>query len=205
MEQTKQDILYWSKRLYQKGLMPSTSGNVSVKCDDKIIISRSGVCATDMTSDDLVLLDLNGNCLEQGKKPSSEKLLHVCIYEIRDDIKAIVHSHCPYITAFAAAHKEMDKHFVPDFAYCYDKIPLAPYYLPSSIELAQNTADYFEKHNCVLMANHGIVVGADTIQNCFYQLETIRNYAETYFASEVLGGAKLFNKKQINEIKNLRR
>ena len=205
MEKTKQDILYWSKRLYQKGLMPSVSGNVSVKKDDKILISRSGVCAADMTEDDLVLLDLSGNCLEHGKKPSSEKLLHVCIYEIRSDIKAIVHSHCPYITAFAAAHKEIDKHFLPDFTYSYDKIPLAPYYLPSTIELAQNTADYFEKYNCVLMANHGVVVGADTIQNCFYQLESLKNHIETYFMSEMLGGIKPFNKKQIQEIKELRR
>ena len=185
--------------------MPSTSGNVSVKHDGKILISRSGVCATDMKEEDLVLLDLNGNVLEEGKKPSSEKLLHVLIYETRSDIKAIVHSHCPYITAFAAANKEIDKHFLADFAYCFDKIPLVPYYLPSSMDLAQSVADCFEKYSCALLANHGVVIGADTIQNCFYQLETIKNYVETYFAAEILGGAKMFNKKQIDEIKKLRK
>lgn len=205
MEKTKQDILYWSKRLYQKGFMPATSGNVSVKKDGKIIISRSGCCSADMTEDDLVLMDLNGNPLEQGKKPSSEKLLHVYIYEIRSDIKAIVHSHCPYITAFAATHKEIDKHFLADFTYEFDKIPVAPYYLPSSIELAQKTSDYFDKYSCVLMANHGVVIGSDSVQNCFYKLESIKNYIETYFAAEMLGGAKEFNKKQIKEIKSLRK
>lgn len=205
MENVKQDILYWSKRLYQKGLMPATSGNVSVKINDNILISKSGVCVNDMKEEDLVLMDLSGNSLEQNKKPSSEKFLHICVYEQRDDIKAVVHSHCPYITAFAAANKEIDKHFLPEFTYCFDKIPLAPYSTPSSLELAQNTAEYFKKYSCVLMANHGIVVGADSIKNCFYMLETIKNYAETYFATEILGGAKLLNKKQVEAIKKLRK
>ncbi len=205
MEKAKQEILYWSKRLYDKGFSPSTSGNISVKVGDKILISKSGVCLNDMSFDDIVLIDLEGNVLEQGKKASSERFLHVAIYEKREDIKAIIHSHEPYISAYAVARKEIKAPILPDFIYYFDKVPLAPYFTPSSIELAQETSKYFNKYSCVLMENHGVILGTDSLQNCFYNLEMLKNYVQICFGAEMLGGAKPLNKKQIEEVKNLKR
>ncbi len=201
---TKQDVLYWAKRLYQKGMSPSISGNISVKNEQGILISGTSLCLNDMDENDLVLIDLDGNTLEGSIKPSSEKFLHTQIYDLREDIKAIIHSHCPYITAFAAADKEMKEPILPEFIYYYDKVKVAPYGMPSSLNLAMNTAKYFKDSDIVLMKNHGVVVGADTLQNAFYKLEGLRAYAETYFAAGVLGGAKKLSKKQIKDIKNLK-
>ncbi len=200
---TKEDILYWAKRLYQKNMSPSTSGNISLKTDKGILISASGTCLNDMDENDVVLIDYNGNLLEGNKKASSEKIMHSEIYTKRDDINAIIHCHCPVITAFAVAHQEIKKPILPDFALFYDEIPLVPYYCPSSIELADAVGKYFEKYNVVLLKNHGVVLGADTLQNAFYQLEMIRAYCETYFGAEVLGGARALAKKSVNEIKKL--
>ena len=200
---TKSDILYWSKRLYQKGMSPAKSGNISIKVKKGILISASGTCLNDMDENDIVLIDYNGNVLEGNKKPSSEKIMHSEIYTQRDDINAIIHCHCPVITAFAVAGVSIKKPILPDFALLYDEIPLVPYYCPSSIELAENVGKIFEKHNVALLKNHGIVLGADTLQNAFYELEMLRAYAETYFGAEVLGGAKALSKKAVSEIKAL--
>ena len=202
---TKSDILYWSKRLYQKGMSPSTSGNVSIKTKEGILISASGTCLNDMSEEDIVLIDYNGNVLQGTKKPSSEKIMHSEIYTKRDDINAIIHCHCPVITAFAVAGVEITKPILPDFALLYDKIPIVPYCCPSSIELADVVGKYFEKYNVVLLKNHGVVVGSDTLQNAFYALESLRAYCETYFGAEVLGGAKSIAKKEIAKIKKLYR
>lgn len=200
---TKEDILYWAKRLYQKNMSPSTSGNISLKTDKGILISASGTCLNDMDENDIVLIDYNGNLVEGNKKASSEKIMHSEIYTKRDDINAVIHCHCPVITAFAVAHQEIKKPILPDFALFYDEIPLVPYYCPSSIELADCVGKYFEKYNVVLLKNHGVVLGADTLQNAFYQLEMIRAYCETYFGAEVLGGARALSKKSVSEIKKL--
>lgn len=201
--QAKNDILYWSKRLYQKGMSPSVSGNISVKVKNGIYISASGTCLNDMDENDIVLIDYNGNILEGNKKPSSEKIMHSAIYTQRDDINAIIHCHCPVITAFAVAGVEITKAILPDFAMAYDKIPLVPYYCPSSVELADEVGKYFEKHNVVLLKNHGVVLGSDTLQNAFYALESLRAYCETYFGAEVLGGARAISKKEVLKIRNL--
>ncbi len=200
---TKEDILYWSKRLYQKGMSPATSGNISVKTKDGILISGSGVCLNDMDENDIVLMDYNGNLLNGNKKPSSEKIMHSEIYTRRDDVNAIIHCHCPLITAFAVAGKVINKTILPDFALLFGEIPIVPYFCPSSIELATTVGEYFEKYSAVLLKNHGVVIGADSLQNAFYKLEFLRSYVETYFGAEVLGGAKRLTKKDILEVKQV--
>lgn len=199
----KNEIIYWGKRLYQKGMSPATSGNISLKINDGILITASGTCVNDMNENDIVLIDYDGNLKDGSKKPSSEKIMHSEIYTLRDDINAIIHCHCPLIGAFAVAGVEIEKPILPDFIYCFDKIPLLPYYCPSSLELAQAVGKYFEKYNAVLLKNHGIILGDTSLQEAFYKLEMIRSYVETYFGAEVLGGAKLLNKKQVLEIKSL--
>ena len=200
---TKSDILYWSKRLYQKGMSPATSGNVSIKTKEGILISASGTCLNDMSEEDIILIDYNGNSIEGNKKPSTEKIMHSEIYTKRDDINAVIHCHCPVLTAFAVAGVPMKKPILPDFALVFEEVPIIPYYCPSSIELAEQVGLYFEKHNAVLLKNHGVVLGADTLQNAFYGLESLRAYAETYFGAEVLGRAKSISKKGIEEIYKL--
>ena len=69
----KESILFWAKRLYQRGMSPATSGNISVKTDNGIMISASGTCLNDMDENDIVLIDYDGNVKEGNKKPSSEK------------------------------------------------------------------------------------------------------------------------------------
>ncbi len=202
-QQGKNDILYWSKRLYQKGMSPATTGNISIKTKEGILISASGTCLNDMDENDIVLIDYNGNIIEGSKKASSEKIMHSAIYTQRDDINAIIHCHCPVITAFAVAGLEINKPILPDLVVLFDKVPVVPYFCPSSIELADTVGEYFKDSTTVLLKNHGVVAGADTLQNAFYKLESLRAYCETYFGSEVLGGAQAIPKKEVLKIKNL--
>ena len=200
---TKEEILYWSKRLYQKGMSPSTSGNISIKVKEGILISASGVCLNDMNEDDIVLIDYDGNLLNGNKKPSSEKIMHSEIYTKRDDINAIIHSHCPLITAFAVAGKPIKKVILPDFVLAFGEVPLIPYYCPSTIELATNVGNCFEKYSAALLKNHGVILGAESLQKAFYQLELLRSYVEIYFGAEVLGGANTLSKNNIKEIQQI--
>ncbi|MBR1617226.1 class II aldolase/adducin family protein [bacterium] len=203
MQDIKTEMIYWARRLYAKNMCPSTSGNISVKTKQGILISASGVCLNDMTPNDIILTDMSANPLEKGKKPSSECIMHSEIYFKRDDINAIIHVHCPVIGAFAVAGVEMDKPILPDFVLKYGKVPVVPYYCPSTIELAQAVGEYFDKYDAVLLKNHGVVVGASSLKQAFYDVELLRYYAETWFGAEVLGGAKLISKKGVAQIKKL--
>lgn len=197
------DLIYWSKRLYEKGMSPAKSGNISIRCNDGIYISSSGSALGDLTEEDIVLIDYNGNQKQGTKKPSSEKIMHTEIYTLRDDINAIIHCHCPLITAFAVAGLPIKKPILPDFVVLFDEVPIIPYYCPSSIELAEVVGKTFKDYSAVLLKNHGVVIGAKDIKTAYYNVEALRSYVETYFGAEVLGGAHAIPKKSVLEIKRL--
>ncbi len=202
----KEDLIYWAKRVYNAGLAPSLSGNISLKKESgNILITSTGSAAADLENDDITEIDMSGNVIEGVKKPSSEKFLHIEIYKIRPDIGALIHSHSPEITAFAVSGIEINEVIIPEFAFHFGSIPLSKYYMPSSTELAYDVSKLFKNKNAVLMKNHGIIVGAKNLKEAFYSLESIQAYCKTYLFSKILGNVVSLNKKQIKEIDKLKR
>ena len=189
-----------------KNLTPGISGNMSARLDDKrILITSSGSANGYLSEDDFSVIDYDGNFVDGNKKPSSEKLLHCEFYKIRPDVDYILHMHCPYLSSFASAGIALDEPVMAENIFYFGKIPLAEYALPSSYELVEKTSKYFKEYDAVLMANHGFIVGEKTIQQAFYKLTLAESYAQVVFITKLLGGAKLLNQKQTEEILNLRK
>ena len=203
-EELKSKIIEYGKKLSQKNMSPATSGNISARFEDKILITASGTCLGELSFDDIVLIDENANVVEGNKKPSSEKNLHIAIYQIRPDINAIVHCHSPYISAFAVCRIPLSKPIISENVFYFGEIPVADYALPGSNKLVENTAKYFEKHNAVLLANHGIIIGGTDLKNAYYLTEIAETYAQIYLNSLLLGGPKELSQKEIEEIYTLR-
>lgn len=197
-------IIKYGNILDGKGFSPGTSGNISVRFGDKIIITATASSNGSLTADDLVLMDFNGNLLEGMRNPSSEKMLHVEFYKKRPDINAIIHVHPPFLSAFAASRIALDEPIMAENVFYFGKIPLADYALPSSKELVENTAKFFEDYNAVLMANHGFVVGDVSIEQAYLKLELAESYAQVVLNAKILGGAVLLNEKEVADIEGLK-
>lgn len=199
------EIISVGKHLYEKDLTSGTSGNISVRSSDGIYITVSGSSLADLTQEDIVLIDYCGREIENGKKASSERFLHTEIYRLRNDINAVIHCHPPFAGAFAVAHLELDKPNLAENVLYFGKIPLAAYGMPSSEKLVDNTIQYFDKYNTVLMANHGIVSGESTLKKAFYQIETAENYAKITMYSKILGKEVLLDKTAVKDLENLKK
>lgn len=204
MNKLKDEIIQIGKRLYDKDLTSGTSGNISVRTEKGIMITASGTSLADLSRDDIVLVDYAGKEFDKGKKASSEKILHLGIYNLRKDINAIVHCHAPCVSAFAVAHIELDKPNLAENVIYFGKIPLAKYAMPSSDELVKNTVFHFDKYKAVLMANHGIIVGDSSLKKAFYMMETAESYAKISMYTKVLGKEVLLSKESISELEALK-
>lgn len=203
-DEIKNLIIKYGKKLYEKNMSPATSGNISVRYEENALITASGTCLGDLEKEDIVLIDKNSKVLEGEKKASSEKNLHNKIYELRPDINAIIHCHSPYTSAFAVCHIPLSKPIISENVFYFGEIPVADYALPGSEKLVDNTAKYFLQHNAVLLANHGIIIGAKNLKEAYYLTETAETFAQIYINSMILGGAKELSEKQIKEIYELR-
>ena len=201
----KQQIIHYGKKLGEKNMSPATSGNISVRKDGQILITGSGTCLADLCEDEIVIIDSNANLIDGKIKPSSEKNLHTAIYAIRPDINAIIHCHSPYASAFAVCRIPLSKPIISENVFYFGKIPLAEYGMPSSVDLVEKTAMYFNEYDAVLMANHGFIVGSRDIKDAFLKLTLAESYAQVVLNTKILGGAKILNDEQVKEIYDLRK
>lgn len=202
--ETINDLICIGKRLGQKNYTPGYSGNLSARYNDNIIITTSGSSNGYLTKNDLVEIDFDANSLEEGKKPSSEKFLHIEFYKKRSDINYIIHVHCAGLSAFAAANKDLMAPYMAENVFYFGGIPLAKYGMPSSEDLVKNTAKYFDKYDAVLMANHGVIIGSSTLEDAYQKLEIAEEYAKTVIFAQMLGGAVALSENDANKVLALR-
>lgn len=202
--QLVQEIIKFGKIAGEKGYTPGISGNVSVRCDEGILITASGSANGYLEPEDVVLIDLEGNVVQGSKKASTEKFLHLEFYKKRPDVNSVFHVHSPYLTAFASSHTALMDGVSPEIIYCFGEIPLAQYAIPGSQELVTHTAKYFDKYDVILMANHGVIIGGRSVKDAYLKLELVEEYAKTIICTKFLGGAKILPDEEIEKIYLLR-
>lgn len=199
-----QEIIKYGKLCGVKNFTPGYSGNISARYKKGLLITTSGSSNGYLKSNQVVYTDFEGKFLEKGKKPSSEKFLHIEIYKQRPEINYIIHVHAPYLSSFASAGKDLMAPIMAENVFYFGGIPLAEYALPSSRELVDNTIKYFDKYDAVLMANHGFIVGAKTMEDAYLKLELAESYAQVVLNTEILGGAKYLSEDEEKNILDLR-
>ena len=199
-----QQIIKIGRVLGEKNYTPGYSGNISARIDDTVLITVSGSANGHLKDGDFALMDFEGKSLIPNKRPSSEKKLHIEFYKQRPDINFIIHVHSPYLSSFASARKDLLAPVMAENVYYFKGIPLAEYGLPSSDVLVENTAKYFKEYDCVLMANHGVIIGSKTLKDAYLKLELAEQYAQVVLNTYFLGGPKPLTEAETQDILALR-
>ncbi|MBQ7568605.1 class II aldolase/adducin family protein [bacterium] len=175
------------------GYMAGASGNISVRLDDgTVLITPSGMRKIDLHPDDMVRVDLAGNVLSEGPyKVSSEYMIHLQAYRSRNDVRAVVHTHAPYATTFAAAHMPLDNTVLAEaWNMLGGTIPVVPFGAPSTPELASNLIPFLKDHSCFLLENHGLMTIAKDLETAVQMTETAEFLAKIQINARALGGEK---------------
>lgn len=196
----RKDIAYYMRRLYRQKLTTTSGGNISAKNKKSIFITPSGIDKGEMLSEQVGELDLNGNIIKSSHKLSMETPMHLAIYKIRPDIKAIVHAHPPYATAFASSNKKLDSNLTSEGRLVLGDIAFAKYALMGTQELADIVALSAKNSNIIMMENHGIIALGKTLLEAFDRLEVMEFTAKMNFITETLNMQKKLTKEQTNKI-----
>lgn len=174
-------------RLYQRGLIGGNEGNVSVRSGDTLFVTPAAVCKGFLRPEMIVETDLEGRPLHGGRA-STEILMHVAVYRRRPDVGAVVHAHPPTATGFAAAGIPLDRPVIAEAVVALGPVPIIPYGMPSTTELARNVEDAICSAQAVLMANHGALAVGETLLRAWERMETIEQYAKVLLVTRLLGG-----------------
>mgnify|MGYP002635045170 CR=1 FL=1 len=198
----RKQIIHYAKRLSADGLSPGKSGNISVRFGNGCLITPSATDYDQLTSDDIVLIDLSGKIIRSMAKPSSEWHFHCGIYLNRSDVQAVVHTHSTYSTALACAHKNIPAfHYMVAVAGGKD-IPLVDYALFGTTELSENVVAGLLERNACLLANHGLVSVAENLEKAFNLTAEVECLAKQYCEVLKLGEPQLLTDAEMALVMN---
>lgn len=204
-EQAKRDLLAVCRRLYERGLVAGTDGNVSVRISkDLLLATPTGMSKGALAADDLVLCDLEGRPHGGKRQLTTEIKIHTAVYAAREDVCAVVHAHPPYATAFAVAGLTPNENMMPEAYLAVGKVALAPYGTPSTEELADSLRPFVRDHDAILLSNHGAVAAGRDVLSAYHRMEALEQLCRISAIARQLGGARALNKTQLERLEAIR-
>lgn len=188
MEKERLLLIEYGKKLVKAGLTKGTGGNLSIfdRKNGHVAITPSGIDFFEIQPEDIVIIDVDGNVIEGNRTPSSEWAMHVMPYKYRDDIDAVIHAHTMYATVMACLREDLPAtHYM--IAVAGENVRVAKYATYGSPELAQNAFEAMKDRKAVILANHGILAGANDLLNAFNIIEEVEYCAEVYTKAKAIG------------------
>jgi L-fuculose-phosphate aldolase len=175
------------RELTRRGLTHGTSGNVSVRYDARqFFLSPSGMDYELLQADDVPLMDLDGRWFGR-RRPSSEWRFHRDIFNSRQDVGAIVHTHSPRATALACTGRNIPAfHYMVAVAGGRD-IRCAPYYAFGTQELSEAALAALKDRKACLLANHGVIATGADLPSAISLAGEVENLALQYCVALSLG------------------
>jgi L-fuculose-phosphate aldolase len=151
------DVVAAGREMLRLGLVAGTSGNVSARDGDRILITPSALPYGEMQEDDVVALSLDGTVLDGSREPSSERRVHTAVYAARPDAGALVHSHSVHATAWSFLGEPLDTGTEELEHAAGGAVLTAPFAPTGSDEIASAAVEALGDRGAVLLGRHGVL------------------------------------------------
>lgn len=196
-EDLRTSVIAACRELTRRGLGSGTSGNVSVRCDERrFFVSPSGMDYEALQADDVPLMDLDGRWFGR-RRPSSEWRFHRDIFRSRHDVGAIVHTHSPRATALACTGRG-----IPAFHYMVavaggSDIRCASYHAFGTQELSDAALAALRGRKACLLANHGVIATGADLRSALLLAGEVENLALQYGVALSLGDVRILDEAEM--------
>lgn len=197
----RDDVIKIGRLMYEKGWVAANDGNITVRMDqDRLLATPTAVSKGLMEPDDLIICDMQGNKIQGRRERTSEIAMHLKVYELRPDVRSVVHAHPVASTGYAAAGKPLNLALLPEVIISLGCVPLAGYGLPGTPALIEPLVPLIPKYDAILMGNHGVVSYGTDVYNAFFRMETVEHYARISLVAEILGGPQVLPETEVRKL-----
>jgi ribulose-5-phosphate 4-epimerase/fuculose-1-phosphate aldolase len=189
----KRKVLDVSQMLCERGYFGTrsgTGGNVSalIEREQAIAVTPSGVKYSDMTVDDICVVDFNVVRIDGRREPSVEAPMHIAVYRKREDVNAVIHTHQPYASVFAALDEPIPPLFDEVTVAVGNTIDVVPYGLSGSPDLLNNVVSKLDNRcHCYLLQNHGALCVGVSLEKTVSYVEMLEKVATIYYRALATG------------------
>ncbi len=201
----KQEICEIGDRLYKKGFAAANDGNISYRASEKeVVCTPTMVSKGFLKPDDLCVVDMEGKQLSGRRKRTSEIMLHLAIMKERPEVKAVVHCHPPHATAFGIAREPIPQCVLPEVEIFLGEVPITKYEIPGGKDFADTILPFVHKANVIILANHGTVSFAETVEKAYWSTEILDGYCRMLMLARGLGRVNYFTEPEARALLDLK-
>lgn len=199
--QLRTDIVAQCRAMNASGLNQGTSGNISARRGDVMLITPSAIPYDAMTPDMIAAMPIEGEygTWDGPKKPSSEWRFHLDIFRARPDVGAIVHTHSTFCTSLSIARMSIPAIHYMIAHFGGPDIRCANYALYGSAELSAHVLDAMEGRNGCLLANHGMIAAGKNLAQAMWLAVELETLARQYWHVLQIGGPVLLSDQEVRE------
>lgn len=192
IDAARQQIVAAGLKMIEQKMIAGSWGNLSIKINTSCCaITPSGRSYDSLNTEDVIVVDMQGNKIGGALIPSSETPLHLAVYKAIPEAQAIVHTHSIYASACAAMHKPIPALIEDLVQIIGGSVDVAEYALPGTEALAANAVKALQNKKAALLANHGVVCWGSSLNSALMTAEIVEKAAQIYCICETMGGAKL--------------
>ena len=204
VDRIREELASYGERAQKSGLAYATGGNISARVGDVIYIKPSGFAFDELKPDMYIGIDIaSGKVVDGDLKPSCETPMHLACYRVREDVKAVLHTHPVYTMAVISSGNERPAMF-PEFVDDLGSVGYADYALRSTDDLANIVREIIKSNNVCMMRNHGLLCVAATIRHAFNRSILVENAAKIYVIAKLVGTPQALTEEQIRDVESLK-
>lgn len=195
----RQSIIDHCRKMNALGINQGTSGNISARYEDRMLITPSAAPYDEMTPDMIASLPLEGEygAWDGPRRPSTEWRFHLDIMRSRPEVQAVIHTHAIYSTILAIAHKPIPACHYMIAAFGGDDVKVCDYARYGTKELSDNILKAMEGRTACLMANHGMLVTGASLEKAMWAAVELETIAKQYYHALLIGGAVVLSSEEI--------
>lgn len=195
----RQSIIDACRSMNSLGINQGTSGNISLRHDDGLLITPTSVPYEAMQPEQIVFMRLDGSH-DPSQRPSSEWRFHLDILRARPEVNAVVHAHPPYSTILAIMNLE-----IPPIHYMIacaggDSIRVAPYATFGTQELSEHAVRAIEGRLACLLEHHGMIAVGPSLSKAMWLAVEVEALARQYHGCLQIGTPRLLPKDEIENV-----
>ncbi len=192
LEHQRVKVIEIAQKSRKLGLVVLTFGNFSLRDEQTgyVCITPSGMDYDELEPADIVIVDFQGNILDGRRNPSVEMPMHCLVYQKREDVGGICHTHSTFATAWACARDSLPVVVAELAALVGGPVPVAPYRPMGTQELAESVVDTLEDKHAVLLANHGLLAAGPDLDTALANAVVVEEGAKIAYYSKMLGSQK---------------
>jgi len=200
----KQEMVMIGRMMHQKDLIAGCDGNISVKCDDYLLTTPSGVNKGFLRTDQIIGVDWEGRLIRGEGHPTSEMAMHLAVYRLRSEVNAVIHAHPPLVTAFSVAGISLEEFILPEVVMSLGLVPTAAYATPCTPEVPKSIQGLIERYDALILERHGAVTVGQDLVDAYNKMEKLEHSALVIFTALQLGRVRLLPPREVEKLIQLK-